>query len=64
MVCQNGDIRLQGGSELTGRVEICNNEVWGSVCDGSFDNTDAGVVCGQLGFAPIGKNTIIMYVYQ
>jgi deleted-in-malignant-brain-tumors protein 1 len=47
--CTQGAIRLQGGSTATeGRVEICNNNVWGTVCDGGWGNTDARVVCAQL----------------
>ena len=47
--CPQGAIRLQGGTATQGRVEICNNNVWGTVCDGGWDNTDARVACQQLG---------------
>ena len=49
-----GAIRLQGGTATQGRVEICNNNVWGTVCDNRWDNTDAQVVCRQLGFTANG----------
>ena len=50
-ICIQGAIRLQGGNATQGRVEICNNNVWGTVCSNfnSWDNTDARVVCVQLG---------------
>ena len=53
--CTQGDIRLvQGTSSLEGRVEFCNNNEWGTVCDDSWGAPDATVVCRQLGFATTG----------
>lgn len=50
-----GDIRLVGGtSELEGRVEFCNSNVWGTVCDDAWGTPDATVVCRQLGFSTTG----------
>ena len=48
--CSSGDIRLTGGSNAyEGRVELCINGVWGSVCDSGWDDREAHAVCRQLG---------------
>ena len=40
-------------SNNEGRVEICMNNQWGTVCDVGFDDGDASVVCKTLGL-PFG----------
>ena len=47
--CTNGDIRLVNGTNHSeGRVEICLNNGWGTICDSSWTEADASVVCNQL----------------
>ena len=61
----DGQIRLSGGNDTSGRVEVCYSSEWGTVCDNYWDDFAAEVVCRQLGLPFFGeqhtatkKNTI------
>ena len=48
---------------MDGRLEICINNAWGTVCNNSFRAVDAQVACDQLvGFERAGKFTLILFV--
>ena len=54
-LCQDGAVRLRGGqTSAEGRVEICFDNRWGTVCDDLWSNTDGNIVCKELGFSPTG----------
>ena len=55
--CSDGDVRLMGGANsLEGRVEICQSNVYSTVCDDFWDELEATVVCTQLGYTGDGEN--------
>ena len=53
-VCLTGDVRLGGGTSSARRVEICVDEVWGTICDDFWSDAEASIVCAQLGFSKKG----------
>ena len=59
--CEDGQVRLtegitdEGNLTMDGRLEICINNAWGTICNNSFRVIDAQVACGQLsGFGTAG----------
>ena len=53
--CTGGAVRLADGVlEHEGRVEVCINGVWGSICGYGWNAVDGYVLCKQLGFDDAG----------
>ena len=62
--CRDGSVRLvdeDNYSATSGRVEYCVGGRWGTVCNYSWGDADAAVVCRQLGSPRLGNNKIIPY---
>ena len=54
--CSDGELRLSGVALTNqGRLEVCVNGAWGSVCDsqGVFTSDEAKVACKQLGILQV-----------
>ena len=49
--CTDYDVQLVDGPSLNeGRVLICINGVWGTLCNSGIDYNDARVICLELGY--------------
>ena len=65
-MCHDGDVRLVGGRQPNeGRVEVCFNETWGTICDyiypWDWNISEADVVCQQLGYSGAGKLLLMLF---
>lgn len=57
--CSDGDVLLMNGSapsvgQAEGRVEICYDNQYWTICDDYWDIDDARVICRQLRFTGTG----------
>ncbi len=60
--CEHNTVRLVDGKtdtlsqKMDGRLEICINNAWGSICNNSFRVVDAQVACRQaIGYDMMGR---------
>ena len=63
--CNDGELRLVGGNDsAVGRIEVCINKAWGTICNTRFGTNEAFVICQQLGFPTEGTTiSLILSVY-
>lgn len=62
--CTDGQLRLVGGTELSGHVEICYNRVWFGVCaDIYYWYYNRATICKGLGFSSQGTVYICVMYY-
>ena len=62
--CESGRVRLANGYPASrGVLEICVNGKFATVCADQWDNTDASIVCKELGYSPYGTTLINFAIY-
>ena len=63
VTCEDGYVQLADGSTTPhlikdalsrGRVEVCVDGIFRTVCEDDWDDNDASVVCSELGFSRYG----------
>lgn len=52
---------MDGSNSRKGRVEVCINGKWGTVCDDQWDLPDALVACKQMGIPVTSIITISIF---
>ena len=65
--CTDGDIQIipyNSYNKQMGRVEVCVNGTWGTVCSNFFDDNDAKVACRQLGYSHLGIQQKQIFINQ
>lgn len=51
IACEDGIVRLENGTSSEGRVEVCYEGYYKTVCDDFWDVLEARIVCRQLNFS-------------
>ena len=54
--CTEGDVRLvDGPSANKGRLEVCIDQNWATVCNSGFGTEEGRAACAQLGYQRYGN---------
>lgn len=62
-MCVDWKIRLTNGNKQSeGRVEVCFNNEYGTICDDLWDELDATVICRHLGYKGYGILAILLLI--
>ena len=62
--CTHGEVRLvNGSSEYNGRLEVCNDGVWGTVTSDAWSHYESRVVCRQLGYSGLCQYTLLIHEF-
>ena len=59
--CERNAVQLVGGqNKFEGRVEVCQDGEWKTVCNDGWGDKEARVVCRQLGFAEDTRSELLL----
>ena len=53
---------MGGQNKFEGRVEVCQEGEWKTVCNDGWDDREARVVCRQLGFAEDTRSEVLLSI--
>ena len=57
--CPFGDVRLAAsGYSGVGRIEVCQDGSWGTICSNAWDDLDASIACKASGYSAYGTLAI------
>ena len=67
-----GQIRPGNAEHSNGRcsivnltnIEVCESDGWRELCDTDLSDSDAQVICRQLGYSDIGRFMMMMHAWS